>query len=626
MKIKRTLLAIALCFMLVFSLAACGSGSSDSSASADAVSADVKNPDDVSSLKIDNSKWKYDESNDVYYQIGVAYCTDPTDENYETLAIYVPGAYMTAKDNGDGTYTCTLNDDGKVEGYTAETAPVVFPVNTAGYSAQASQTEYSYNEVSSYLKAGYIYVYAGCRGRENGGSPCGVTDLKAAIRYMRYNDGELAGDSDKVFTFGHSGGGAQSAIVGASGDSELYYEYLEEIGAVMETDDGEYISDATYGTMAWCPITNLDTADAAYEWMMGQYSDSGTRSGDTWTGALSDDLAEAYAEYINELGLKDKDGKTLTLDESEDGIYASGTYYEYLKETIEDSLNNFLKDTEFPYTAGSGNMDGMPGGSAPSGEAPSGDMPSREAPSGDASGGAPSGDAPGSKASGGMPGGNSGGSDSSSGTTYESAQDYIDALNEDGEWIKYDAETNTATITSVEDFVKHCKTATKDVGAFDALNRSQAENKVFGTDDGEGLHFDQTIADLLEKNSEEYSKYSDYDSSYADEYAEDIEKEDELGNSSQTRQNMYNPMYYLSDHYDGAGSSTVSKYWRINSGIEQGDTSLTTEMNLALALKSAEGVEDVDFTTVWGQGHTTAERSGDSTTNFIDWVNECCGK
>ena len=35
-------------------------------------------------------------------------------------------------------------------------------------------------------------------------------------------------------------------------------------------------------------------------------------------------------------------------------------------------------------------------------------------------------------------------------------------------------------------------------------------------------------------------------------------------------------------------------------------------------------VEDVDFATVWGQGHTMAERTGSSTENFIAWVNGCC--
>ena len=32
---------------------------------------------------------------------------------------------------------------------------------------------------------------------------------------------------------------------------------------------------------------------------------------------------------------------------------------------------------------------------------------------------------------------------------------------------------------------------------------------------------------------------------------------------------------------------------------------------------------DVDFETVWNQGHTEAERTGKATINFISWVNEC---
>ncbi len=45
-------------------------------------------------------------------------------------------------------------------------------------------------------------------------------------------------------------------------------------------------------------------------------------------------------------------------------------------------------------------------------------------------------------------------------------------------------------------------------------------------------------------------------------------------------------------------------------------------MNLAL---EAYGVESVDFATIWGQGHTMAELTGDSTTNFIAWVTEIEG-
>ena len=49
-------------------------------------------------------------------------------------------------------------------------------------------------------------------------------------------------------------------------------------------------------------------------------------------------------------------------------------------------------------------------------------------------------------------------------------------------------------------------------------------------------------------------------------------------------------------------------------------------MNFALADKNYSSDTNVDFETVWGQGHTMAERSGDSTSNFITWVNECIAK
>ena len=91
----------------------------------------------------------------------------------------------------------------------------------------------------------------------------------------------------------------------------------------------------------------------------------------------------------------------------------------------------------------------------------------------------------------------------------------------------------------------------------------------------------------------------------------------------ETRVNMYNPMYYLCDYYDGAGSSDVAKYWRINTGIEQGDTSQCVDVNLYLAVLNKVGKDNVKFSTVWGQGHTQAERTGDSTGNFINWVNNC---
>ena len=77
--------------------------------------------------------------------------------------------------------------------------------------------------------------------------------------------------------------------------------------------------------------------------------------------AISDALAAAYASYVNAAGLTAPDGTVLTLEESEDGIYQSGTYYDYMKSVIETSLNHFLADTEFPFDASSASSGGRGG-------------------------------------------------------------------------------------------------------------------------------------------------------------------------------------------------------------------------------------------------------------------------
>ncbi len=561
--------------------------------------------------KVSEKSWNYNANDNVYYQVGISYCENPADKSYENLAIFVPGDYFTATENSDGTYTCEINTNAKVGDYNADTAPIVMPINTPGYSAQSPLTEYS--SVKDYTDAGFVYVHAGCRGRD-AGAPAGVTDLKSAVRYIRYCDDVLPGSAESIFTFGMSGGGAQSAIMGSTGDSELYDKYLTAIGAVQG------VSDAVKGAMCWCPITNLDTADEAYEWMLAT-----TRSGlSEDEQKISDSLAKAFPEYINTAGIKDDKGNVLKLEESSEGIYQAGSYYEYMLKVIEGSLNNFLSDTTFPYDASSSSGGGMAGGTPPSGGMPSEDMPSGEAPSGEK----PSDAAENAEQS------TSATSESqsyeeidditrnetSSGVslsgTYENTADYVAALNETGEWVTYDSASNTVKITSIKDFVKALKSASKNLGAFDQLDAGQGENTLFGYGDGSGAHFDATLANIL----------TELGNSYASNYTADLEKEDAQGNKVDTRLNMYTPLYYLLETQKGYGTSNVAKYWRIRTGINQGDCALSTEMNLALAAKNYSSDTNVDFETVWGQKHTMAERSGDSTSNFITWVNECMAK
>ena len=56
--------------------------------------------------------------------------------------------------------------------------------------------------------------------------------------------------------------------------------------------------------------------------------------------AISDALAAAFAEYVNSAQIKDENGNILTLEESSEGIYQSGSYYDYLKGKYKDKFTS----------------------------------------------------------------------------------------------------------------------------------------------------------------------------------------------------------------------------------------------------------------------------------------------
>ena len=163
MRTKRFIALItALC--ICAALAGCGNSSNENSSAADSSDSVTESVSENSTSesaaeaneavtdlsKIDMTKWQYNADDEVYYQVGISYCENPADTSYETLAIFVPAAYMTGTDNGDGTYTCELTSE-SVNGYTAETAPIVMPINTPGYSAMAALTDYDASLTGSSL-------------------------------------------------------------------------------------------------------------------------------------------------------------------------------------------------------------------------------------------------------------------------------------------------------------------------------------------------------------------------------------------------------------------------------------------------------------------------------------------
>lgn len=156
------------------------------------------------------------------------------------------------------------------------------------------------------LAAGYVVVEPGARGRTlvnasgtyYGVAPAAIVDLKAAVRYVRANAGRIPGDTDRIVSSGVSAGGALSALLGASGDSPLYAGLLAELGAADA-------SDAIFAVGTWCPITDLENADLAYEWNWGG---NPLGSGETVDAAVSQSLREGFTAYQASLGLEGRDG------------------------------------------------------------------------------------------------------------------------------------------------------------------------------------------------------------------------------------------------------------------------------------------------------------------------------
>lgn len=618
------------------------------------------NLEEFKDLAINMGAWKYDQDNDVYYQLGLAYCKEPATTTYESLAIFVPGKYFTGEKNGN-SYTCTVNEKAVVGNFTAATAPVLMPINTATLSAQTSPTAYSYEGLAPYLSAGCIYVYAGFRGRSAGydtasgknelfpgGAPWPVVDLKAAVRYLRYNAESLPCDTSRIFVFGFGAGGGVSAVLGSSGGAALYEPYLTSIGAVTHDAAGNVISDNIAGSASWCPTTSYDTANAAYEWSCGQYASEDTRADGTWTGALSNDLAAAYGEYVNQMDFRNADDEQLTLDETEGSAYTMGSYATALLANLDDAATWFVQNTAFPYTYTPQRVDepSFPGDpnllAARAAEAatstqnlvsvtvPQADDGSAATTGTVTTGAAADATATATDATATTATTTTTVATTASGATqvqstiYDSAQTYFSELNADYWWINYNLRKQSVSVQSLRDYALHLRGPKGKVAPFDQPDRSSKTNQLFGIGEESTLHHDATIAALIEKNATVYMACPDWVSSYITDWDDDLEKTDSLETSMATRVAMMNPLYWLSGHYGGYGQATVAPHWRINEGLLDTDVSACTAPNIAWALSKYDGVASVAYTPVWGQGHVLAERTGTATANLLEWVISCC--
>jgi len=287
----------------------------------------------------------------------IVYVAKPVDTVHQIMNIYIPEAYFSGE---------------SINGYSAETAPIFFPNQIGGYMpATPASTQNNgirgmrpmqpmvgdnrnrtqggnrppmgdskrENTVVAALSRGYVVASAGARGRTNkdinglfnGKAPAGIIDLKSAVRYLKYNDKVMPGDANKIISNGTSAGGAMSALLGSTGDNPDFLPYLEALGAANGRDD-------IFAVSAYCPITDLDHADMAYEWQFSSINNTVSNMTDKQI-KISDDLNIQFPSYVNSLQLKDDAGNYLTLDNNGEGSFKT-LVKSYVIESANKALNS----------------------------------------------------------------------------------------------------------------------------------------------------------------------------------------------------------------------------------------------------------------------------------------------
>ncbi len=254
----------------------------------------------------------------LFYQ-NVVYAANPVNNQYESMNLFIPTS---------------------VDGIAVSGAqPIMLDINVGGFMSNSvwNNTGWQPNDSNApyALGKGYIVAQVGCRGRDlqdftgayYGKAPAAIVDLKAAVRFLRYNytAGTFTGDVDHIFSSGGSAGGALSSLLGASGNSPLYDSYLAEIGAA-DADDN------IFAVGAWSPVVDLDHTDMTYEWIYGSLN---TQTGPV-NSVISQELQTNFQSYENSLNLTGMRGSYGALTYSNIADYI-------LKEYMEPSLNKYVQ-------------------------------------------------------------------------------------------------------------------------------------------------------------------------------------------------------------------------------------------------------------------------------------------
>ena len=504
---------------------------------------------------------------------------------YQNLNIFVREADAAKQDNA---ILLNVNNGGWFASYQGglngwDGVSAITNANYRGADVVAGRSYVSTSDtdkIGAALARGFVYINVASRSRGatapdgaysdgiyQGKAPAAIVDAKAAVRYLRLNDGVMFGSANRIIVNGTSGGGAQATQVAATGDHADYLPYLKSAGAAgVDASGKSSISDSVYAVVAYCPIQDMGSADLAYEWMFNVLGTRAAVSADQKAGRIVDasgaelvrasnpdpagslELMNKFVSYQSTLGLKNDDGSPLTTDNMLAALQAE---FKKAASAYVQSGKSIVAYNAFGSTA----ANGVAGGS---------------------------------------------------GTLYYK-NDFIDI----------DATGNVASF-NMANYLKYVakQARLKAVPSFDQVGQTAALATT-------------PTADTTLAGATIYGNYSGGESNLFGTAAQVYTNFTEYGwnnnnggdavNASQADVGLLNTGYtwagnpqreFLLNQYKMINALSyigktdgITRHWRIRNGARDRDTSFTVAYNISRALRADVNVKDVDFALHWDQGH-----------------------